>query len=119
MVIAIQLLRQKGALAIQKSVTQTTNNLIAKNGELLKQGSVEVAKELEAGIVDVEVLKKNSENLISTLEAIKKVREDGATNRLKAAEQLAQIQYRLNEQLMLQSNGGTNDKLIVDAVTVE
>ena len=116
---AIPLWESQMVIAIQKSVTQTTNNLIAKNGELLKQGSVEVAKELEAGIVDVEVLKKNSENLISTLEAIKKVREDGATNRLKAAEQLAQIQYRLNEQLMLQSNGGTNDKLIVDAVTVE
>lgn len=114
MVIAIQLLRQKGALAIQKSVTQTTNNLIAKNSELLKQGSVEVAKELESGIVDVAVLKKNSENLIATLEAIKKVREEGAQNRLKAAEELGQIQLKLNEQLLLAS--GSSGGSIVDSI---
>ena len=102
MVIAIQLMRQKGALAIQKSVTNTTNNLIAKNSELLKAGSIEVAKELERGIVDVEVLKKNSENLIKTLEAIRTVRAEGRENRLKATQELASLQMQLNEQLMLQ-----------------
>lgn len=113
MVIAIQLLRQKGALAIQQNVTNTTNNLIAKNGELLKQGSVEVARELESGIVDIEVLKKNSEMLIETLSEIKKVREQGATNRLKATEQLAQIQSKLNAQLLMTENvTGATTKLI-------
>lgn len=102
MVIAIQLMRQKGALAIQKGVTNTTNNLIAKNSELLKAGSIEVAKELERGIVDVEVLKKNSENLIQTLEAIRNIRSEGREKRLKATEELGQLQLRLNEQLMLQ-----------------
>ena len=104
MVIAIQLLRQKGALAIQKGVANTTNNLIAKNSELLKSGSLEVAKELERGIVDVEVLKKNSENLIKTLEGIRSIRAEGYQNRLKATQELGQIQSRLNEQLMLQSS---------------
>lgn len=104
MVIAIQLLRQKGALAIQRGVANTTNNLIAKNSELLKSGSIEVAKELERGIVDVEVLKKNSENLIKTLEGIRNIREEGHQSRLKATQELGQIQSRLNEQLMLQSS---------------
>jgi uncharacterized protein YaaN involved in tellurite resistance len=104
MVIAIQLLRQKGALAIQRGVANTTNNLIAKNSELLKSGSLEVAKELERGIVDVEVLKKNSENLIKTLEGIRTIRAEGHQNRLKATQELGQIQSRLNEQLMLQSS---------------
>jgi len=103
MVIAIQLMRQKGALAMQRSVTNTTNNLIAKNGELLKSGSIEVAKELEAGIVDVEVLKKNSENLIATLNAIKSIREDGKQARLAATKELGMLQMKLNEQMLLES----------------
>lgn len=102
MVVAIQLLRQKGALAIQKSVTNTTNNLIAKNSELLKSGTIEVAKELERGIVDVSVLKKNSENLIQTLQAIKTIQAEGRENREKATKELAALQVQLNEQLMLQ-----------------
>ena len=104
MVIAIQLMRQKGALAIQKGVVNTTNNLIAKNSELLKSGSIEVAKELERGIVDVEVLKKNSENLIKTLESIRAIRIEGHENRIKATKELGAIQMRLNEQLMLESS---------------
>lgn len=103
MVIAIQLMRQKGALALQESVAKTTNNLIEKNGEMLKAGSIEVAKALETGIVDVEVLKKNSENLIQTLQAIKTIREDGRQARLKAAQELGMLQSKLNEQLLLTS----------------
>ena len=76
MVIAIQLLRQKGALAIQRGVANTTNNLIAKN----------------------------SEKLIKTLEGIRTIRAEGHQNRLKATQELGQIQSRLNEQLMLQSS---------------
>lgn len=102
MVIAIQLLRQKGALAIQKAVTNTTNNLIEKNGELLKSGSIEVAKELETGIVNVETLKKNSQNLIDTLAAIKQIREKGKEDRLKATQELGMLQSKLNEQLLLE-----------------
>jgi uncharacterized protein YaaN involved in tellurite resistance len=101
MVIAIQLMRQKGALAIQKGVADTTNNLISKNSELLKSGSVEVAKELERGIIDIDVLKKNSDNLIKTLEAIRTVRQEGKENRLKATQELAVLQTKLNEQLLL------------------
>ena len=102
MVIAIQLLRQKGALAIQKAVTNTTNNLIEKNGELLKSGSIEVAKELETGIVNVETLKKNSQNLIDTLAAIKQIRAKGKEDRIKATQELGMLQSKLNEQLLLE-----------------
>ena len=101
MVVAIQLMRQKSALNIQKSVTQTTNKLIEKNSELLREGSVGVAKELEAGIIDVAVLKKSSENLIATLNDIRTVREDGARARLEATRELGQLQIKLNEQMLL------------------
>lgn len=104
MVIAIQLMRQKGALAIQKSVTDTTNNLIARNSELLESGSIEIAKELERGIVDIETLKKSSEHLIKTLESIQQIRANGRQERIKATAELAAIQSRLNEQLLLSGN---------------
>lgn len=103
MVIAIQLMRQKGALALEKQVTQTTNNLISKNSDLLKQGSIEVAKSLETAIVDIEVLKKNSQNLIDTLKGIKQIREEGKQSRLKATQELGLLQSQLNEQLLLAS----------------
>ena len=101
MVIAIQLMRQRGALALQESVTKTTNNLIEKNGEMLRANSVAVAKSLEAGIVDVEVLKKNSQNLIQTIKEIKAIQADGKKQRLEAARQLGALQSELNEQLLL------------------
>lgn len=105
LVIAVQLLRQKGVIVIQKSMTDATNAMIVKNGQLLKSGSIEVAKELERGIIDVEVLKKNSETLISTLEAISTIREEGREKRLQATQELAQLQSKLNEQLLLSSKG--------------
>ena len=101
MVIAIQLLRQKGALALEQSVRNTTNNLIAKNGELLMNGGIEVAKSLEAGVVDVAVLEKNTENLIKTMAAIKDIQANGKKERLEATQKLAQLQSKLNEQLLL------------------
>ena len=103
MVIAIQLMRQKGALALEKAVVQTTNNLIAKNGELLKSGSLEVAKALETPIVDIETLKKNNQNLIDTLKGIQQIREDGHNSRIKATQELAMLQSQLNEQILLSS----------------
>ena len=110
MVIAIQLMRQKGALALEKQVTQTTNNLIAKNSELLKQGSLEVAKSLETSIIDIAVLQKNSENLIETLKGIQQIREEGKASRLKAPRELAVLQEKLNEQILLSSGTqATND----------
>lgn len=101
MVIAIQLLRQKGALAIQQGVSKTTNNLLEKNNELLMSGSVEIAKELEQGVVDVNILKKNSENLIKTLQTLREVHKNGVAERENATRELAQLQIKLNETLML------------------
>ena len=103
MVIAIELMRQKGALAIDRAVSNTTNRLIEKNAEMLKSGTIEVARSLEEGIVDIEVLKKNSQTLIETLNEVKKIREDGRNARLKATKELGLIQSKLNEQLLLTS----------------
>ena len=103
MVIAIQMMRQKGALELEKAVTQTTNNLITKNSELLKENSLEIARSLETPIVDIATLKQSSQNLIETLNGIKQIREEGKQSRLKAAQELGQLQIQLNEQLLLVS----------------
>ena len=103
MVIAIQLMRQKGALAIERAVTATTNNLLEKNSQLLKSSTIEVAKSLEEGIVDINVIKKNNQTLIETLQEVVKIREDGKTARLKATQEIGLLQSKLNEQLLLTS----------------
>ena len=102
-VIAIELMRQKGALEIQKNIVDTTNKLITRNSELLKTGAVEVARELERGIVDIETLKKSQENLIQTLDSIKTIREDGRQQRIQVAQELQQIHGRLNDAMLLES----------------
>lgn len=103
MAIALELMRQRGALALEQAVTQTTNNLIAKNSELLKTNSLEIARSLETPIVDIATLKQSSQNLIETLNGIKQIREEGKQSRLKAAQELGQLQIQLNEQLLLVS----------------
>lgn len=103
MVIAISLLRQQSGLKIQKSVAETTNKLIERNSEMLKRNSIEVAKQLEEGIVDVEVLKKSSQNLIDTLQEIKKVRAEGIVAREKASKELVQLQTKLNSTLLIEN----------------
>ena len=67
-VLAVTIFNQQKALQVQKEVTDTTNELLKKNAEMLKQGSLEVAKESERGIVEIETLQKVNTDLISTIE---------------------------------------------------
>src|SRR5699024_9457543 len=75
--LSLTLERQKQAIEMQKKVTDTTNELLLKNSELLRTNSIEVAKENERGIVDLETLQKTQTNLIATLEDVLKIQEDG------------------------------------------
>lgn len=100
MMIAITLVRQKGALQLQQQVRNTTNKLLERNSEMLKSGSIEIAKELETGIVDVEVLKKCSNNLIETLTEIKSIRANGAIEREKVENELQRLQTSLGQKLI-------------------
>lgn len=105
MTIAIELMRQKGALALQESVTNTTNRLIESNSEMLRTNAIEIAKALETDIVDIEVLKKSNETLIKTMQDIKTIQEEGRKARMKSAQELGKLQSKLNEQ-MLRLNSG-------------
>jgi uncharacterized protein YaaN involved in tellurite resistance len=100
MVIAITLLRQRNSLALQQEVTKTTNELLTKNSELLKQGTIEIAKESERGIVEIETLKKVNNDLITTIEETLKIQADGKAKRQEAEGELVRIERDLKDKLM-------------------
>jgi len=107
-VIAISLFRQKKALELQKEVSQTTNDLLTANSELLKTSSIEVAKESEKGIVEIETLKKVQENLLSTIDETLKIQADGKTKRAQAEVELQKLETDLKNKLaQVKESGGT------------
>ncbi len=99
-VIAISLYRQQKALELQKSVTDTTNELLAKNAELLREGQAKVGREVERGIVDVETLRKVNADLIATLEETIRIQDEGRQRRLAAESEIVQLQGDLKRKLI-------------------
>ena len=99
-VIALGLARQQSALQMQRSVTDTTNELLQKNAELLKQNSLDVARESERGIVDLETLKKVNDDLISTIEETIQIQREGRAARQSAEAELAGIEQKLKDALL-------------------
>ena len=99
-VIALGLHRQESVLKMQRSVSDATNTLLTKNAELLKQNSVDVARESERGIVDLQTLKKVNADLISTIEETIKVQQEGRIARQNAEAELAGIEEQLKQTLL-------------------
>lgn len=99
-VIALGLARQQSALQMQRSVTDTTNELLQRNAELLKQNSLDVARESERGIVDLETLKKVNDDLISTIEETIQIQREGRAARQSAEAELAGIERKLKDALL-------------------
>ena len=98
-VIAISLFRQQKALEVQRQVTDTTNELLKKNAEMLKEGSIETAKESERGIIEIETLQKVNNDLISTIEETLRIQEEGRTKRQQAEVELKQMEEELKTKL--------------------
>jgi uncharacterized protein YaaN involved in tellurite resistance len=99
-VIAISLYRQQQAASLQKEVTDATNELLARNAALLREGSGKVAREIERGVVDIETLQKVNDELIATLEETLRIQEEGHARRLQAEQQMAKIQGDLKRKLI-------------------
>ena len=99
-IIALSLYRQQQALALQKAVTDTTNELLAKNAEMLRTGSAEVARETERGIVDIETLRKVNDDLIATLEETIRIQDEGHARRAQAEVELLRLQSELRKKLV-------------------
>ena len=99
-VIAISLYRQQKAAELQKQVTDTTNELLAKNAELLREGSAKVGREVERGVVDVETLQKVNADLIATLEETIQIQEEGRARRVQAEGEIGRLQVELRQKLI-------------------
>ena len=99
-VIAISLYRQQKAVELQKQVTDTTNELLAKNAELLKDGSAKVGREVERGVVDVETLRKVNDDLVATLEETIQIQAEGRARRIEAEGEIGRLQVDLRQKLI-------------------
>ena len=99
-VIALGLSRQQKVLQMQREITNTTNELLRRNAEMLKQSTLETARETERGIVDIETVKKVNDDLISTIEETIKIQQEGRQKRKAAEAQLVQIEDRLKQTLL-------------------
>jgi len=100
MVMAMSLHHSEQAMKAQREVTDVTNQLLIKNAETLRQGSVNVAREAERGIVDMETLKKTNLELIATLEEVRSIQDDGRARRAQAEEELGRIEGELKSKLL-------------------
>ena len=100
MVMALGLYRQQETLKLQRDVTDTTNALLLKNSEILKQNTIDVAKESERGIVDIETLKKANENLISTMNEAVRIQKEGHDKRMAAEQELIKIENEIRQALL-------------------
>ena len=100
MVLALSLYHSDQAMKAQREVTDVTNQLLTKNAQALHQGSVAIAKETERGIVDIETLKKTNQELISTLDEVRQIQDDGRAKRMQAEEELGRIEGELKHKLL-------------------
>ena len=84
----------------QHQVNELTNELIKKNAEKLKTGSIEIAKESERSVVDIETVRYSNEQLISSLDEVIRIQEEGRIKRREAENELGQIEATLKQKLL-------------------
>ncbi len=100
MVLALGLEHSRQATAAQSAVTQATNDLLKKNADMLKMGTIATAKEAERSVVDIETLQHTNEQLISTLDEVLTIQREGAQKRKEAEVELGRIEGELKQKLM-------------------
>jgi uncharacterized protein YaaN involved in tellurite resistance len=97
---AITLWNQQQALRAQRAVTDTTNEMLARNAELLRTGNAEARKEIERGIFDIETLRKINEQLIATIRESIQIAEEGAQKRVAAEAEMRKLEDDLKQALL-------------------
>ncbi|MEE1312409.1 MAG: toxic anion resistance protein [Lachnospiraceae bacterium] len=100
MVLALGMEHSSQAARVQREVTDLTNELLKKNAEALKTATIDVAKESERGIVDMETLKQTNASLISTLDEVMKIQEEGKQKRQAAEEEMGRLELELKNKLL-------------------
>ena len=100
MVLALGMHNAQQAMEAQRAVTNMTNELLTKNAEMLKTGTVEITKESERGIVDMETLVNTNRMLIDTLEDVRSIQSEGSQRRAAAEVELGRIEGELKQKLL-------------------
>lgn len=100
MVLALGIAHSQEAMKAERAVTDATNELLKRNAATLKQGTIDIAKESERGIVDIETLQQTNKQLIETLDELNKIRADGKAKRANAEQELGHIEGELRAKLL-------------------
>ena len=100
MVLALSMQHSQQAMEAQREVSNVTNELLRKNAEALKMNSIEVARESERGVVDIETLTETNQKLIETLDEVRQIQEEGRTKRADAEVELGRIEGELKQKLL-------------------
>ena len=100
MVLSLGLEHSRQATAAQSAVTNMTNQLLQKNADMLKMGTIETAKEAERSVVDIQTLQHTNQQLISTLDEVMKIQTEGAQKRKEAELELGRIEGELKQKLL-------------------
>ncbi len=98
--IALALLRQQNAATSQRQVSETTNSLLLKNSEMLKQSTVDIAREAERGVIDIDTLRKTQANLVGALEETLEIQKTGRQQRRLAEQELTAMENELHDKLL-------------------
>ena len=104
MVLTLGIAHAQRALEAQKAVTDATNELLRKNSEMLKESTINVAKETERGIVDIETIKKANNDIIHTIEQVLQIQRDGREKRKVVEQELLQSENELKQNLLKSSD---------------
>ena len=100
MVLSLGLEHSRQATAAQSAVTNMTNELLKKNADMLKMGTIETAREAERSVVDIQTLQHTNEQLISTLDEVMNIQREGAQKRREAEAELGRIEGQLKQKLL-------------------
>ena len=100
MVLALGLAHSQQAMQAERAVTDMTNELLKKNADALKMGTLETARESQRGVVDIETLQQTNKSLIETLDELNKIQTEGRTKRAAAQQELTRIEDELKQKMM-------------------
>ena len=100
MVLGLGVEHSAQAAAAQREVTNMTNELLKKNAEKLKMATIDTVKESERGIVDIETLKQTNESLISTLDEVMHIQQEGREKRKAAEQEMQKLELDLKQKLL-------------------
>ena len=100
MVIALGLSHADRALEAERAVTDMTNDLLKKNADLLKQGTIRTAQEAERGVIDIETIRTANTSLIETLSEVQRIQLEGAQKRQEASDELNRLEKELKDKLL-------------------